>query len=1653
MESAGEINTTNDIKEVYKQLNMAFPESNPNAIGPRWVEIRVPSSPLVRFRMSILSSYDAVIYWYLCALGVNCIEVIGVAVDTTGDQHSIRVFDIEFNSASLKEFKDKDHFSQKKIDNLHRCHHAFLILKRIFEKCTTNTLYSVQPCGPIFTCEGSSITLSPFELICVLYQSKETNLEQYGLRLKFIKEKCTATQVTFLIEFYSLHYEGTASHIYYGIKDEHSELLAKAITQYRLLVDEDVDKQLFLANIPMVTFEQSQQIKPLIDKQEALRRYVESPHLDLTAHRQILIDNLHQLTSDIFPQAKWISIATKDKQLVFSLTNLTAVQLTTMHDVYRHWKNGSKLAQIAAIANRKFLKFESLMMLIPENQDIWNDFFQRKSLLKSLAEHENLFYHFKAFTDILSTRVDVQFGINNNKPAIRFIGKELSVALIKAYVFSWQMTTPRVDSPAVDIIFNVETFPCRIEPLQFSQENACYLIEFGEAFEGLAELVYQNLKAVRTGIELDCSAIVYTFVFTEKSALDHAKLFFSYLNDRYPQFIFTTSTNKKSGTLSVNITVSEKYKNDPRGLFAVDSIPKLHNDFLYILPGLFCEIPTVKKKYRNSLSWEAASADFKLALAKRLVTYIQKNSLAAVRSFFEFGELDMYAPLPGMKKRTAMEYAQEVEAFEVYEYLHKKFAADTSKKLDVPIRSFISNPNFEGPSLMNFIKETITDPSSRILDALISESNSVNHEESQQKTEKKAKTSNVSKTQDEPTAIKFIKSFCHAATFPATWQVVTKERQSVQLIHAGEIGIGLLFDFFMETKLSCEWQATTLTVTLEDLTQWHAERFSEQQGGVDMINANVNQLKQRLDILAALLSIVRPIMGISDWHATATSCECLFRDATKTEDLTHYLAKRANIMVLLDWARLQCGLIENPFTICDQENGTALQITYVALKQPEWLKLIDDNKSANTNRTFLKNGRKLASVISSITTPLHDVNRVELLNQEMLKQQSKPVEAVQPETDAVKVKPATAKKSQQKADKPKRSNKADHKAKTAAISKATAAASAPAKAKTKMERGPRIAPQDQQRLQTLDKLPHAPQANINMPAANVIDFNLFAPANAAHKEQRHQSSPEKLQKLAQPITLEQSEIMTHLDNWLTQIDQIVTQHQQYCQQESLQADSLLSLEQQAHIQNQVAAWHCLHAEIASILAMLPENHPAKLHLFNHHLYTGRRTYDRQKHQYFPPVEVSLVTIKLCNSPYQYCFAKVAPLREAIAQIAQSQYPSEKLMNKAIAIIQDWSKFLEAEFSNHNILQITAEMEAHTFTKWLQSKIKQYTTHIQKLLSKPANLTNNLAIEFYLKCVGELVGHIPKYARNSYLAFSRDFRNAVAHAYDRNQSVFTLNRPPLDLALLQAELTKPTSPRFFIETNPPVLTTLYVNKTYDYQNDDIILLIELRLAAISRKLQKPAPLVVCEHIELTANTQLYSLLAKKIQQLDEQIQLHQSPLGMLFIPVECEGIKSAIAMKFVSESQDQKSQMQLKEICFANVCGFNASIQRCMDAIPIMWAKTSPNKNMPVLKALETVAINPENALSSGVLQVELLAQLAERRLIADHLLDFNVATRLPVNKKKAINQMLLELRSTQLELAWNNGQHSFYFKQQLRKTTNSLALPEGTHTEGPSIDF
>jgi len=853
-------------------------------------------------------------------------------------------------------------------------------------------------------------------------------------------------------------------------------------------------------------------------------------------------------------------------------------------------------------------------------------------------------------------------------------------------------------------------------------------------------------------------------------------------------------------------------------------------------------------------------------------------------------------------------------------------------------------------------------------------------------------------TQEAKIGLEFLQSFCKSASLPASWELqITEVIPWVQLKHHAELGVGLLYDLLNQMNLKCAWDISTLKIHLNELLRWHVAIFNE-ANPIEILNDNVDRIKKSVAILETLHSVSLPVISVSEWNASTTGLIATVRQLKKTESEHHYRAKCLNLLLLLNWIANQCGVPENPFTLQHQDDTSQLHLGYAELKCPGWSKLLDETKTGTQKRTFIKTCRIIAVELASREKPLESKNLVNQLHEKATQSEIKPdVHSSQAEKKSVKLVDEKKDKKERKSNKSRASHQASQKNKLATGNAKPQPPSAPGKPKEKLETS-RVRPQDPRHFQSVATLRAPAHTNTSVSAMSVIDLSLFAPRKALTPMLSIRDYKRKQQRLPNAVSRQESVVLEDLDGYLSQINTIVQAHQEFCEQGGLKDSSHLSVEQKKSVLEFAVAWHYAHGQMVSYLVTLPDQHIAKIHLFKQDLYCGKRTYNRQKHQYFPDVTISFDETTLENYLPQQCLLPVESLREAIKLLTRSQYPLDKSTETAAEIIKAWSSYLDREFSRYKISSLTQDMTVAEFTDWLQQKLSDYTTEICHLLTTPETLVRNLNIQFYLVRVGEIVGHISTqdYARTPYLKFCRRFRNWAVHE---------LIEPPLDYSeladLLQTELF-------------PAKTALYVNRSYQYKREELSLLIDLRLNTLRQHLKEHAPLLVCESLELKPNTNLYSILAEKIQQFNQGY-------GILFIPAQCEGRQFVIAMRFKSKEV---------EICYVNVLGYHESILKCINGIADNWAATSPQKIKPKVKAFEASCLEDEK--SSAVWQVELCALLAERRLQADKLLDTSVHTHLPSKQQAA---MLMQLRKNHFELAWQHGHHECYFNQQLMKTS------------------
>jgi hypothetical protein len=441
----------------------------------------------------------------------------------------------------------------------------------------------------------------------------------------------------------------------------------------------------------------------------------------------------------------------------------------------------------------------------------------------------------------------------------------------------------------------------------------------------------------------------------------------------------------------------------------------------------------------------------------------------------------------------------------------------------------------------------------------------------------------------------------------------------------------------------------------------------------------------------------------------------------------------------------------------------------------------------------------------------------------------------------------------------------------------------------------------------------------------------------------------------------------------------------------------------------VAAWHYLHGQIGNMLSLLDRQHLA-LTLFKAPAYNGRLLYDVQKHQYFPTLPFSAAA----DIP---CFHDVAALQGALSFMMAGCYSDDACQANTEELVKGWANYVLTEFNNNNLMTIISNFTANEFGLWIQKKIKHYTLEIKTLLaSNSEDNINQYAIRFYLTRIGELVGHLPFKARTPYLKFCRDFRNDAAHTFESG-----LDEPNLNLQKLLELVPAEPSQRFFgKKTELCSDWQFFVNNRFCYQqySDEmplVQLLVELRVRDLRARLAAPFPVEVCSPVNLTKLSNFYAIIKPtfdKIQHCQE---------GMILMPVNFT-LKSSevnplgIALYF----KRVEGVCELVDISYSCVTDKSEGIAECMDSLRGNWLAAHSQTQKPVCTEVPLRSISVDQDHHHGVLQVELLARLAERSLLGA-IAPFSTGPD---------EALMLRLRQEHLHLLWPTHK-GCYFQQML----------------------
>jgi hypothetical protein len=441
----------------------------------------------------------------------------------------------------------------------------------------------------------------------------------------------------------------------------------------------------------------------------------------------------------------------------------------------------------------------------------------------------------------------------------------------------------------------------------------------------------------------------------------------------------------------------------------------------------------------------------------------------------------------------------------------------------------------------------------------------------------------------------------------------------------------------------------------------------------------------------------------------------------------------------------------------------------------------------------------------------------------------------------------------------------------------------------------------------------------------------------------------------------------------------------------------------------VAAWHYLHAQMCNLLSLLGRDHLA-ITLFKPVAYNGRFIYDLQKHNYFP-------VLPFAEAASDACFQDVTAMQGALTFMIAGRYPTEACQQNTSEIVKNWAFYILNEFTRYNLVDIIKDFSANQFGLWLQKQIKHYTQEVRVLLVNDSNdRIIQYAIRFYLTRIGELVGHLPFTARSTFLKFCREFRNAAAHTFESN-----LDEPEFEVKKLCELLPADPRQRFFSkEATMQADWQFFVNNRYCYSQHNeemplVQLLAELRVRGLDAKASQRLPVVVCKPVNLKRISNLYAVIKptlNKIIPCDEGVIL--LPANLLLKDAEVNPV--AIALHF----QLVESTLQLMGIHFSCVTNNSSGIAECMDLLKGNWLAEYKQSVKPQCTEIPQRSISADQAHHHGVLQVELLARLAEHFLLG-------TMTKFTADRD---DSLMLNFRQEHLHLLWPTHK-ACYFQQML----------------------
>lgn len=1397
---------------------------------------------------------------------------------------------------------------------------------------------------------------------------------------------------------------------------------------------------------------------------------------------------LQTLTQSLYSDGKWMQIKDSQSAENYVLAGLSTAIFETIHLAFQKHQIRCESVQ------NKFLKLPKLQCIDKEALAQLMDDINYPLHFLITHHHEN--------TDLTNAFLDEadRIGIldrimtspqtenyKNIKPL------ELSIELDKPDIFEMLLNKATIFNlgDLITLIGDLSKVGKISEPEQYANTLLGRIEKYGyntlqQAKESLVDHEYTPIKKLDNALLFLGSAIKNWCLMTNQikdnseysielnlrqsknSFIKYTHIFFKFLDNRYPSVDIQVSRNKRERS---KMLLTLKAKNS--ALCDAPDVERMQNDalmgFFEVVTGC---IPILYNKNKNiKITCPTDFPMIKKKLGQKLVDLVDNDDCHDIKRFFIYHDWNVEWGLPVNNNLAIIPYCAQQGATESGAFLSSSIKFDKQQCIDtIRLCSKLWLLNKEKHTvkalkttrmafdLMNQLKqnaeeirselpkllEKITD---RLVDTIVDiRSGTIDYEKQDLNFQYVYENMHIPEmsrstfTHHYEAELNELRGYCQANHLPNNWmltEIIKNSRKTFTLISNDSKKLGLMSCLFQEQELFLDFQKRpdNLWLTIRAMPLVWPKKSEQQCYNPDDFK-RVFAFEQVLD---KILLVTHGIINTSDWKSDGTRFYCDFRAKKNKETPEQYQTKIHNALLMLNLIFEQCGIkLDTP--------NTTLELTFEQLKQPELLMLLNADKAA------YKYCNHAAHVISKCTTKLHNttelISEVEKYDSTQAQIKSKESNSTSKITtkqiperrlvSAVPKKKATRK--------PRQNIHKPHKAKkVAAPPKLESSNQSPTK--TSHYSGPSIAPQDPDRYKALNDIGTLPYTYVGE-SSNPLDFTQ-KPKRSIKNSNNNPPSQSIVRICDQRLSSDASHIR-QLRQRVEELNHIVKPYLTYI--ETLETGKPLTQRQQLQIMTYIASWHYCHSQICNILARLQDDkHLALTQIFTHDIYRGRTLHDRHKHSHFPPIISKSIQSESYKSIGENCFTSIDNFIDAFDFIQQGAQPTEQTQAILKQITNNWATYIQSQFEHYGIIELCKDKTIDEFGQWVTRKNQEYTDRIRQLVSEYEDsnepLVIEMAIKFYVTRIGELAGHIPLKHCDEYLKFCRRYRNAAAHCYENIEQF--IEEQDFSVQKLAAVLPKKKAIDFFNSNQSNRPWTFHVNKDYSYTSDEINMLLQQRINQSLAKSATKTPVIVCEEINLTPRTNLYSLLSKQIKSL-EQTMLHR---GLIVLPVHCsldnnQATKSSQPSELCAVTltfERQKNTVTLNEICYSTVVDCNEIAQSCFENISKNWSLNCPEKNTPTCCEQLSTKLDPTQTAHASIYLIELMHLLVERRLLIDDSLTNEQIAKLPHRISPENNhsdntsqhRILKNIRQAHIKLAWESGHLDFYFRQQLIKPSRS----------------